>query len=217
MSGPTTGNPESRVYQKILVVAAAMFIILPFVTTFNEFLTKVVEGLNFVVYIQGILAPFIVRVVAFLLKLLGLSVAIDGSYLFIMDGWMPFRIYLNWNCIGWQSLILLAFTFVTGLQGPYTLRSKLMAVAFALEGTFLMNIVRILVPTLLAFLWGYVPAIIFHDYFGTVFTLLWMGLFWNYAFGNILVRREDTPETNEDPNLKESIRDYINDLKGGRP
>jgi len=58
-----------------------------------------------------------------------------------------------------------------------------------LEGTFLVNIVRILIPTLLAYYMGYIPAIIFHDYMGTLLTLLWIGGFWSYAFGNILVKR----------------------------
>jgi exosortase/archaeosortase family protein len=104
---------------------------------------------------------------------------------------MPLRIYINWNCIGWQSFVLLTFTFLTGLQGPYTKRSKLMTVLIGLEGTFLVNILRILIPTLLAHNSGYLQAIIFHDYLGTLFTLLWMGIFWNYAFGSLLLRKEN--------------------------
>ena len=96
--------------------------------------------------------------------------------------------------------MLLAFTFVTGLQGPYKLRSKLMAVLIGLEGTFLINIIRILIPTLLAYRFGYLPAIIFHDYLGTLLTLLWMGVFWNYAFGNILTQlSEDVKGNQRDP------------------
>jgi exosortase/archaeosortase family protein len=102
---------------------------------------------------------------------------------------MPVKIYINWNCIGWQSFILLALTIVTGLQGPYTRRSKLITILIGLEGTFLVNIVRILLPTLLAYYMGYIPAIIFHDYMGTLLTLLWIGGFWSYSFANILVKR----------------------------
>ena len=179
---------EGTVYMKILMVAAVTFVILPFVTTFNEFLTKVVESLNFVSMIQGYVAPFIVRIVAAILLAIRIPAAIDGSHLYLTGSWLPLRIYINWNCVGWQSFILLAFTFITGLQGPYKLRSKLMTVLIGLEGTFLINIIRILIPTLLAYRFGYLPAIIFHDYLGTLFTLLWMGVFWNYAFGNILIK-----------------------------
>ncbi|MFB0558401.1 MAG: archaeosortase/exosortase family protein [Candidatus Bathyarchaeia archaeon] len=181
---------EREVYQKIIVVAAVTFVILPFVTTFNEFLTKVVESLRFVSLIQSLVAPFIVRVVAVILQMIEVPVSFDGSFLYLTGGWMPLRIYINWNCIGWQSFILLALTFVTGLQGRYTHRSRLVAILTGLEGTFLINVVRILIPTILAYHTGYIPAIIFHDYMGTVFTLLWLGVFWNFAFQSILVKAE---------------------------
>ena len=191
---------EGTVYRKIIMVAAVTFVILPFVTTFNEFLTKVVESLNFVSMIQGYVAPFIVKIVAAILLAIRIPASIDGSHLYLTGGWLPLRIYINWNCVGWQSFILLAFTFVTGLQGPYKLRSKLMAVLIGLEGTFLINIIRILIPTLLAYRFGYLPAIIFHDYLGTLLTLLWMGVFWNYAFGNILTQlSEDVKGNQRDP------------------
>ena len=188
---------EGRVYQRIILVAAISFIALPFVTTFNEFLTKIVESLHFVAVIQGFIAPYIVRVVAVILQALGIPTSINSSYLYLTGGWMPIRIYINWNCIGWQSFVLLAFTLVTGLQGPYTRQSKLLAVLVGLEGTFLVNIVRILMPTLLACFAGYTPAIVFHDYIGTLLTLLWMSFFWSYAFENILVTKGELESENE--------------------
>lgn len=188
MSDRFIHRAQGRVLQRIIIVASITFVILPFVTTFNEFLTKVVESFQLVALIQGSIAPFIVRIVAVLLRTLGVPVSISGSNLFLTGAWMPLRVYINWNCIGWQSFVLLAFTFLTGLQGPYTRRSKLMTVLIGLEGTFLINILRILIPTLLAHSLGYLQAIIFHDYLGTLFTLLWMGVFWNYAFENLLLR-----------------------------
>lgn len=186
---------EGIVYRKIILIAAISFIVLPFVTTFNEFLTKIVESLHFVTVIQGFIAPYIVRVMAVILQVLGIPTSINGSYLYLTGGWMPIRIYINWNCIGWQSFVVLAFTLVTGLQGPYTRRSKLLAILIGLEGTFLINIVRIFLSTLLACFAGYTPAIVFHDYIGTLLTLLWMGFFWSYAFENILMTKgESAPE-----------------------
>lgn len=190
----TSNILEGRVYQKIIMVAAITFIILPFVTTFNEFLTKVVESINVVSTIQGVVAPFVVRIVAAILLALKIPTSIDGSYIYLTSGYVPLRIYINWNCIGWQSFVLLAFTFVTGLQGPYRGRSKLMAVLIGLEGTFLVNVIRILVPTLLAYNYGYLPAVVFHDYLGTVIILLWMGMFWGYAFNDILIQPSELNE-----------------------
>jgi exosortase/archaeosortase family protein len=188
---------EGRVYQRIILVAAISFIVLPFVTTFNEFLTKIFESLHFVAIMQSLIAPYIVRVVAIILQALTIPTSVNGSYLYLAGRWMPIRIYINWNCIGWQSFVLLAFTCATGLQGPYTMRSKLLAVMVGLEGTFLVNIVRILMPTLLACFAGYTPAIVFHDYMGTLLTLLWMGFFWSYAFENILMTKRELDSENE--------------------
>jgi exosortase/archaeosortase family protein len=201
---------EGRVYQNLIMVAAIAFMVLPFITTFNEFLTKIVEGLQFVSVIQGVVAPFIVRVVAAILRALGIPTSIDGSFLYLTGGWMPLRIYLNWNCIGWQSFVLLAFTLVTGLQGPYTVRSRILTLLLGLEGTFLVNIARILIPTILAYYAGYIPAIIFHDYLGTLFTLLWMAIFWNYAFGSILSTREALMNSNT-PLLHKKYREGLDD------
>ncbi len=214
MSDRLVQRAQGKVFQRIIIVASVTFVILPFVTTFNEFLTKVVESLQFVSFIQGSIAPFLVRIVAVLLKTLGIPVSISGSNLFLIGAWIPLRIYINWNCIGWQSFVLLAFTFLTGLQGPYTRRSKLMTVLIGLEGTFLINILRILIPTLLAHNSGYLQAIIFHDYLGTLFTLLWMGIFWNYAFENLLLRR---PVEKDGENMAPSVggKGILDDIISG--
>ena len=182
---------EGEVYRALIIVAAFTFAVLPFFTTFNEFLTRVVESFKLVGLIQSSVAPFTVKAVAVVLGALGVPASGDGAFLYLTGGWMPLRIYVNWNCVGWQSLVLLAFTLATGLQGPFTWGSRLLAVLMGLEGTFILNLVRILVPTLLAHAWGEVPAVVFHDYLGTVLTLLWMVAFWYYAFGNVLVRRGD--------------------------
>ena len=211
MSDHIVHRAQGKVFQRIIIVASITFVILPFMTTFNEFLTKVVESLQVVSVIQGTVAPFIVRIVAVLLRTLGIPVSISGSNLYLVGAWMPLKIYINWNCIGWQSFVLLAFTFLTGLQGPYTKRSKLMTVLIGLEGTFLVNILRILIPTLLAHHSGYLQAIIFHDYLGTLFTLLWMGIFWNYAFGSLLIRKQ--PEEGEA--LPVSGKRILDDIIGG--
>ena len=215
MSDKLIQRAQGKVFQRIIIIASITFVILPFMTTFNEFLTKLVESFQLVAFIQGSIAPFIVRIVAVLLRTLGVPVSISGSNLFLTGAWMPLKVYINWNCIGWQSFVLLAFTFLTGLQGPYTRRSKLMTVLIGLEGTFLLNIVRILIPTLLAGNSGYLQAILFHDYLGTLFTLLWMCIFWNYAFGSLLLRREDEADGGgQAPSV--SGKGILDDIIGGK-
>ncbi|TET71254.1 hypothetical protein E3J39_04975 [Candidatus Bathyarchaeota archaeon] len=190
MNQTTEKYLEGKIYQKLILYAAIAFIVLPFITSFNEVLTKVVESLHFVNAMQGVAAPFIVKVLVVLLRALGVPASADGSFLYLTGGWMPLRVYINWNCIGWQSFILFALTIITGLQGSYTRRSKLVTILIGVEGTFLINMVRILIPTLIAYKVDYIPAIIFHDYIGTLLTLLWMGAFWSYAFDGILVKKD---------------------------
>ena len=192
MTQTTEKYLEGKIYQKLILYAAIAFIVLPFMTSFNELLTKVVESLHFVNAIQSVAAPFVVKTLAVILRAIGMPTAVDGSHLYLTGGWMPVKIYISWNCIGWQSFILFVLTIVTGLQGRYTRRSKLLTVLLGLEGTFLVNIVRILIPTLLAYFAGYIPAIIFHDYLGTLLTLLWIAAFWSYAFGNILEKNDQS-------------------------
>lgn len=192
MSEEVRDPVEGKTYRSLIVVAAFAFMVLPFITSFNELLTKLVERLELVAFIQSLAAPFLVRVVAVILRALGVPAASGGSYLYLTGGWMPLRIYISWNCIGWQSFVLLAFTFATGLQGPYTRRSKLITVLLGVEGTFLVNVLRILVPCLLAYFFGYVPAIVFHDYIGTVLTLIWLGALWHLSFGYLLVRADSS-------------------------
>ena len=185
---------RERVYLYILGFAAASFMVMPFINSFNELLTRIVEQIGIFSVLQGIVAPFMVKMQVVVLRILGIPAISGGSSLYLTSGFIPFQIYINWNCIGWQSFILLAFTLVTGLQGSFTLKSKILTVIYGLEGTFLLNIVRILIPTLLAYSWGYIPAVLFHDYIGTVLTLLWLGLFWKSVFSKLLVANSKTSD-----------------------
>ena len=188
MNGNSMGDADGSVYRRLIFFTVFALIVLPFTTSFNEALTKMVERLEIVSAIQASVAPLTVRGIASILGFLGVPCVVSGSSVYLTDAWMPLVIYVNWNCIGWQSVILLALTFVTGLQGDYTFRSKMLVVILGVEGTLIVNIVRIVVPTLLAYGFGRVPAIFFHDYLGALITLIWLSFFWYYAFNRILVK-----------------------------
>jgi exosortase/archaeosortase family protein len=180
---------EREVYRGLLAYAAASFLALPLLTTFSEPLTRMVEAVIPVEYLERLLSPLIVSVVAQILQALGISTSICGSYLYL-ESWIPLRVHVNWNCVGWQSLGMLAITLAVGLRGPYTVRSRMLAALMGVEGVFLINILRIVATCLLAYHLGYLPALIFHDYFGTILTLLWLSVFWLLAYTKILVRKE---------------------------
>lgn len=188
MKGSTLGDADSSVYRRLIFFTAFALVLLPFTTSFNEALTKVVERLGIVSAIQATVAPLTVRGVTSILGFLGIPSVASGSSVYLTNTWMPLVIYVNWNCIGWQSIILLTLTLVTGLQGDYTFRSRMLVVILGLEGTLIVNIVRIMVPTLLAYGLGRQLAVFFHDYIGTLITLIWLSFFWYYASNRILVK-----------------------------
>jgi exosortase/archaeosortase family protein len=90
--------------------------------------------------------------------------------------------------VGWQSLILLGLSLMVGLRGPMSLSTRFEVIALGVLGTVLVNIARITAVSLLAALAGYLPAVLFHDYGGTLLIVGWLFAFW------VLVYRWLIPE-----------------------
>ncbi len=175
-------------HQALIALTALVLMMLPFITTFNEFLTAVVLQSQAYVAIQNIVVPIEGKMVGVILQyVFGMNTVISGSSLIIL-GARSLKVYISWNCIGWQSLILFGITLVTGLRGPYTLKSKALCILAGIEGTILLNLLRIASVILVAIYAGYLPAILFHDYGGTILVVFWLILFWHFAFNHILKR-----------------------------
>jgi exosortase/archaeosortase family protein len=159
---------------------------MPFITTFNEFLTVVVMRLHMDVILVDSVVPTLVKFVAVVLSPFGISASVSQTTLYLAHGGIPLSIFINWNCVGWQSLILFLLTLFTGLHGSYTGRSKLQCVIIGLLGIFWLNIFRIALVCIIAFYFGLQPAIIFHDYGGIILILLYLWGFWYFATGHVL-------------------------------
>ena len=178
-----------RTYQYIIVIAAMLFMVLPFVSSFNELLTAIVMKIQLYTFIHDIVVPIEVKMVAAILQyLFGIQTLVSSECLNIQSAGRALTVYISWNCVGWQSLVLFIFTLLTGLQGPFTRRSKALCVVLGVEGIFLLNLFRIVFVVLLAFYVGYLPAIVFHDYAGTILTLLYLVLFWFFSYNYVLER-----------------------------
>ena len=160
--------------------------VLPFFTTFNEFLTSLALKSSLYRTIQDTIVPTEAKMVSFLLQIFGMEVRVQAFAIsYLKDNvWQTFTI--SWNCIGWQSAVLLTITLLTGLQGPYTLRSKLETILFGILGTVLVNILRITAIFLLAFYLNRDVAKSFHDVGATIVFILWMFLFWYIAYAYVL-------------------------------
>lgn len=160
---------------------------LPLFTTFNELLTKIAEGTGMYRLLADEIVPFQTRVVSLVLSPFGIKGLPTNTSVIIRDQLgKTTNVFFSWNCLGWQSAVLLFLTFLTGLSGNHPLGSKLETVLLGMTGTFLINVVRISVVTIIAFYFGQLPAIIIHDYGGTLFTVLWFFLFWWVSYRYIL-------------------------------
>src|SRR3989337_3787322 len=103
---------ESRrpIFRLILIMSAILLMILPFVTTFNEFLTRVVETLGLDVILTNWIVPGEVRLVAVLLGFIGIPAQVTPSTIVLDKGGFLLPVFISWNCLGWQSFILYVAT-----------------------------------------------------------------------------------------------------------
>ncbi|MFH1367110.1 MAG: exosortase/archaeosortase family protein [Patescibacteria group bacterium] len=175
---------EKSTFQVIFLATAVILLFLPFITTFNEFLTKIVERFQFYTVIEDVIVPYLSRLVGVMLLPFGYEVAGTPEGLFLAQ--KNLNIQIAWNCVGWQSMILIIITLITGLQGRYTKFSKGQAVLIGLLGTFLFNVLRITSVVLFAVYFGYFPAVIYHDYFSNLLIILWLFFFWWFSYAFVL-------------------------------
>ena len=194
----------------VLMMAAILVMILPFVTTFNEFLTRVVETTGLDRYLTDWVVPMEARMLAVILKLVGIPSMVSTTSVYLDKGGFYLPIYINWNCVGWQSFILYAITLITGIQGPFTRGSKVEAMVVGFLGTFLVNLLRIASVAVVAYWWGQLPAVIYHDYGGTLIILIWLFIYWWFSHGWLLETMEQLPDTGiQEP--------YLRDIYGKQP
>jgi exosortase/archaeosortase family protein len=183
---------EKGTFQLIFVVLVLILMFLPFVTTFNEILTKIVEKAGWYSVIRETLVPYLVRMVAVVLHWFGVLTDQSQQTITVRPNAMTAGgtiVYISWNCIGWQSFLLFIITLFTGFQGNFSLRSKLITIIFGLLGTFWMNVFRISFIVLIAHWWGRLPAVIFHDYGSTILIVIWLFLFWWLSYSYLLEKR----------------------------
>jgi hypothetical protein len=179
-----------RAYVMLLACACGLLLILPFVTSFDDLLTAGAQWLGIAGPLQSV-APVEARMVVALVNLVGVHAAAAGSQLVVWNGaGQPQTLFISWNCVGWQSLLLLTISLLSGLRGYYTVGARIQVILLGLSGTLCVSLVRIAIVCLLAATFGRVPAILFHDYGGTLLTLGWLFAFWALAYRWILPEPE---------------------------
>ncbi|HEY0829536.1 MAG TPA: hypothetical protein VGE99_00240 [Candidatus Dormibacteraeota bacterium] len=165
----------------LIALTCGLLMVLPLVTTFNDLLTTWAMQLGANNPLQAVV-PAESRMVVSLLGLVGIHAAASGSYMVVWDGAGSMHtLFISWNCIGWQSLILFGVSLVSGLRGTQSLESRVQVVCIGVAGTMLLNLIRVAAVAAIAATAGVTPAVLFHDYGGTILFVGFLFAFWAFA------------------------------------
>ena len=188
---------QKKIFKDILVTGVILLSILPLVVTFSSVLTKLFNDMQWYTVLQKYVVPIESRLVSVIVKPIGITSRValgktDYSMVLIKNSVEMIPIRLEWNCLGWQSLILLVITLFSGLKKEFTFWSKLEAVLIGLLGTFLSNLFRMAFIVGVAYYWNSFSAFIIHDYFASFVSLVWMIFFWWFSYTYVLESRPNT-------------------------
>src|SRR3989304_10472448 len=142
---------QKRTFKIVILGLTMLLVPLPFVTTFNSVLTELVNRIGFYRTIQDTIVPLESRFVVFIVRLFGVPAYLanrgETASFYLLKGKEYFPVQLQWNCLGWQSLLLLVISLVVGLQGNFTRFSRFECIFIGIVGTFLINILRVVFIT----------------------------------------------------------------------
>jgi exosortase/archaeosortase family protein len=165
----------------LIALTCALLMVLPLVTTFDDLLTAWAMQLGANNPLQTVV-PVEARMVVSLLGLVGVHAAASGSHIVVWDGSGSMHtLFISWNCIGWQSLVLFGVSLLTGLRGAQSTESRVQVVCIGIAGTMVLNLLRVALVALIAATAGVTPAILFHDYGGTLMFVGFLFAFWALA------------------------------------
>lgn len=181
---------QKATFKKLFAGVAILLAVLPFVVTFSAVLTEVFNKVGAYVWLQDKIVPFEARLVAVLLRGVNIRgvVTPDSNFAMLLErqGQVPLPVQLEWNCLGWQSMVLLGLTLITGLRGDWSTSTKIQVIVLGVVGTFLINVFRMAFITSLAYYVNHIAAMIIHDYFASIVALIWLIFFWWFSYSFIL-------------------------------
>lgn len=175
---------QKKVFRYILLGLSLVLITLPFLVSFNEVLTKVVEHNFLYLWVQDNIVPLEAKMMGAILLPFGYDYAFSPTNSIIVVNGLNMGI--TWNCLGWQSFLLLSITLLVGFKGKYSKLSILEALGIGVLGTFWLNIARMLFTILLAVHAPPVFRIVFHDYLAAISTVVWLFIFWWFSYSFVL-------------------------------
>ncbi|NIM46555.1 MAG: hypothetical protein GTN40_00120 [Candidatus Aenigmarchaeota archaeon] len=182
---------QKSTFQVLFLMLAVVLILLPFLTTFNDLITRLIMSSQLYRLLQDYLAPFYLKIITVIMNILGIKTVTTTETLSLLKsngGYFSARI--SWNCIGWQSVIFLVISFIIGLRGSFKISSKFECILFGILGTFFASVLRVSLVTLVGYFWGSFTAILFHDYIGNILMIVWLIFFWWFSYAYVLVPKE---------------------------
>jgi exosortase/archaeosortase family protein len=181
---------QKRTFKILIVLLVIMLTLLPFVTTFNSALTGVVNKLGLYKTMQSTLVPFESKIIVGTVRVFHIPAFLAGGgeveSFYLLKGTEYYPVQIQWNCLGWQSILLLAISFVFGLEGNFTKSSKLECVLIGILGTFLVNVFRMIFIVVGVYFYSTVFALLIHDYFAAFVTIIWLIFFWYFSYAYVL-------------------------------
>lgn len=191
----TLDSHVKRTGRGIFLVLVFFLMLFPFINTLNEFLVRVVESVTPLRFLQDSIIPYEARLVRFFLHILAVPLAAGDPYSTVITligksgGLDP--VAIAWNCLGWQSMLLIIASLFMGIQGNFIAQSKIELVAIGLMLTFWINIGRLTTIFYLYYHFNRSVAMMFHDYGSIIITMIWLMGFWWWAFKFVLQPRNN--------------------------
>lgn len=183
---------QKKVFAAIFLGFSLIIMILPFVVSLNEVLTRVIERNFLYLFIQESIVPLEAKMMGVLLLPFGYTYAFSPTNSAIVVNGVTMGI--TWNCLGWQSFLLLFITLLVGFRDRYTKVSILEALGIGMLATFWLNILRMLFTVLLAV---HAPPLfrnVYHDYLAAFTTVVWLFFFWWFAYSFVLEDQAISPK-----------------------
>lgn len=186
---------QKDVFKHILIWFVAILIFLPPFAALNSVMTKWLDRAQWYKPIQTYIVPWQAKLVSVTLKPFAVESKVTpdnvtAAFFMIKNG-AAIPVDLSWNCLGWQSMLLLIMSLIIGLKGNYTFFSRVKIIIFGLFGTLLVNVLRMSIIAIMIYYVSSFAALIVHDYFASFVTLIWLSFFWWFSYRYILVNSTD--------------------------
>ena len=178
---------SKKQFATLFLITVVFLMTLPLFLPFQDVITRFLAFSGLAGLIQNYIVPTEVKFVVAFLRILGMA-ATGDTRIIVLQGGVDgdFKAQIIWSCIGWQSVVLLAVTLITGLKGQHSVSSKIEVVIIGLMGTFWVNIFRIVIIYILGYHFGQLIAVLFHNFAGTLMVIAWLFFFWWLSYSFVL-------------------------------